>query len=224
MNFRRPASSARLLPCAVLVAATAVAVHPKPGRGQAFAIHGVQSWSGYEELGSPIGLAIEITLPTRGSLSVRAAYIYRREEREEAGPTCTGLIGPGDDCPTDLLDHEFTLRTVEVGPLLTVRVAPALDLFGGASIGWTHLDGGVVGRVTGRAVDTGIPESPGAGWAASTGARWRAFPDPHWALMAEGRIEDLRLGETCGVDGWFAFCGTERFRTLAIGLEFGLDP
>lgn len=199
-----------LLGGAALVAALDVA----PIFAQSFGARLVQSWSGYELLERPFGGAIEITTPRRGPLSVRVSYLHRTDSRS-GGFSC---------CPGNELESDFTLQTLEVGPILTFPVRPAVDMRVGAFVAWNRMDGEVREPRTNQKFGfLLLPESPGAGWAASLGSRWSPFSD-RWYLVMEGRLEDARLGEACGTDVWTPFCDSERFASLTVGLELDLGP
>lgn len=162
----------------------------------------IQSRSDYVLLSSPIGFAFDVATPSRGPLSFRISYLARRDVQERFDST-----------------YEFGIRTIEVGPLLTVPLADALDARFGLSVAWNHLDSG---DAADQPVQPVVPESPGAGWSAAAGFRWRPFSRPMWGVVAEGRIEDARLGGGCGVDAWFPFCEESRFASGAIGIELDL--
>ena len=99
---------------AVLVYAFGAAsvVAPALASGQSAGIEYVGTWAGYEDvLDTPTGFLVYGELPLLHWMGLRFSYIGRSESNVLTGPTCGGLVLPGQDCPLDTMDGDSRLRT-----------------------------------------------------------------------------------------------------------------
>lgn len=177
-----------------------------------------RGWSGFEELGRPVGVSAHVQFPFAVEfLHVAAAYRVRWDRGDRPGTTCDRYWPFGDGCREEPIRHESRLVQWEVGGGITTPTTDRWTVTGTLYTVWNRLSGGSWGEETGRWAGAYYPDGHARSLALVAGASYRIWPERPFVVVGQARTETLDF-QGLVTDMGVPFAGTEVLTTFELGV------
>lgn len=206
---------------AAVLIALGLAAHPAPG--QELAARAVHASSPNPELPGPDGFGLSGQVAS-GDWLFRIDFTRYAQETVKAGTVCR-VYSPRVDCGTEEVSTSASMSGLRLGVLRTVGVGSAVRVGVGGGLSLSALSTSAWG-VSGRRADLSAPRTAQPGYLGMLSVDVAPLRGVPLRVVATATAHWVRF-EGCAdpteeTSGYAPFCGTDRFRELAVGLSWEL--
>lgn len=195
-------------------------------QGQDIGVEYGSTLAGYENaLERPKGLGVHadipllnnIALPVIEGIDLRLRASKHTEHLTITGSRCTGLVQPGSDCSTDTFDSDSRFTQFGAGFVIGFEsfiagLRPEVYAMGIN----TNVAADFVGRESGKNIGPITPKNKSMG--IEFGGMLNYSISPFIDLYGRLAIQNTNI-QTCGEDGWFAFCENKKVLQFSFGTQ-----